>query len=472
MQWKTTVGLLILTVGVGAYVALVELKQPTVEEQEVLARQVVRVAPEDVTGLLVEWPNTTATLERTHGSWRLVSPLAVRAEEPLVLRVLNELDPLEAERVLEGSQEKPLKASDYGLEPPVGALTILAGSRATKLAFGEPTAVSDHRYAKLPDSPKVFVVNARLFDALDQPLEAFRSHELLNVDTWEATRITVSSARSSYSLAKQSDRWQLTEPLVDEADSAASSTMLSKLKNLRIERFVSDLPATMTEGQAGEPQVEQLPQWGFETPYARITIALGEGTSPLELFIGKPTVDDAEHLYAKRTDEPAIYTVSKPRIDELLQDPQTLRSRACFEFFATQVTKLNVNWQDASWAVEKVNGQWKQEHTHAQLDAVKVEEFLWKLRDVKLTRFVEDHPQDVGRFGLDPPKGRIEVWVREGQEPNRLLVGDPVDGGPTRYGWITGRTSVVELPETITEILGTSPESFQPTQPEASSATP
>jgi len=454
MGWKTTVALLILTVGIGAYVALVELKRPTLEEQEALAKQAVQISPEEVTGLLVEWPSTTATLERKNGSWRLVSPLAVRAEESLVFRVLNEVDPLEAERVLEGSEEKPLVLADYGLEPPVGTLTILTGSRATKLLFGESTAIGDHRYVKLPDSPKVFVVSARLFEALNNPLDAFRSHELLNVDTWEVTRIVVSSPRFSYTLAKQSDRWQVTQPFVDEADRAVSSTMLSKLKSLRIERFVNEAP-----------QVEQLPQWGFEAPYAQITIVRGEGRQPLELSVGKPTAGNPEHLYAKRTDEPTIYAVSKQRIDELLQDPQALRSRACFEFFSTQVTKLQISWQDASWTIEKVNGQWNQADEQAQLDGAKVEEFLWKLRDMKLTSFVEDEPQDLSRYGLDPPKGKIQVWVGE-QEPNRLLVGDSIDGGPTRYGRIAGRVSVVELPETIAEILAATLEAFK-AQPES-----
>ncbi|MBI3312069.1 MAG: hypothetical protein HYZ88_00895, partial [Candidatus Omnitrophica bacterium] len=118
MRWKTTLILLIATIGIGAYVSLYELKQPTSEERASLSKQVVKLSPDEATQLRVEFPGTSVTLEREGDTWRMTAPFKARAEEPLVRRVLGELDPLQAERVLEHSTKRPLALGDYGLEPP------------------------------------------------------------------------------------------------------------------------------------------------------------------------------------------------------------------------------------------------------------------------------------------------------------------------------------------------------------------
>jgi len=459
MRWKSTLVLLILAIGIGTYVALYELKTPTREEQEALAKQVVRLAAEEVTNLLVEFPEVKVSLGRTNGSWYLKGPLTARAEELVVQRILDELNLLEAERVLEGSNDKPLALAEFGLEPPRGRLGVIAGERAITLAFGDETVVGENRYLKPADSPKVFVVAPWLFDTLNQPLDAYRSHELLVFETWKVERITVASPRASYTLLNESNpaaggagRWRLTEPVTDDADSVSVSGTLSTLRNLRIERFVNDAP-----------QVEQLPDWGFETPYAHITMT-GEAQS-LEVFIGNPTMDNPDQRYAKRIDEPTIYAVSTPSVDELLQDPQTLRSRTVLDFFASHVTKLRLRWQDHAWTLEQTSGKWTLGGGNTDVDSSKVEEFLWKISDTKLTRFVEDAPPDLARYGLDPPQGEIRVWVTDQEESQQLLIGDVLDQGQTRYGRIVGRAGVVELPETINDLLATTPNSFT-AQPE------
>lgn len=460
-HWKTTLLLLLTAIGAGSYVALYEIKQPTPEERQELAKRVARFAPDDVTSLLVELPSLNVTLERKQGAWRLVSPLSARAEDSLVQRVLDELDPLDAERMLESSKDKPLALSTYGLDPPRGALTIIAGTRATQLLFGEKTAVGENRYAKVVTSPKVAIIRGGFFDTVNQPLEAYRSHDLLAFDTWRTRQLDITTQTVSYTLVKHGERWQLTRPLTDDADSGAAPTTLSTLRNLRIERFLTD-----------SPQVEQLATWGFDAPYAHVTVMLENTSKPLELFIGKPTPDNADQLYAKRVDEPTLYAVAKSRVDELLQDPQSLRSEMVLDVVASQVSKVQLTWQGQTWTLEKANEQWTLTEGRLPLETSKVEDFLGKLRDVKLTRFVEDQPSELARYGLAPPKGIIEVWEAAQQGSKQLLIGDPINQGAAparpsdegaggRYGRVTGRASIVELPSSLNEILATTPDSFQ-----------
>lgn len=460
MRWKTTLILLIVTIGIGAYVSLYELKQPTPEERASLSKQVVKLSPDEATQLRVEFPGSSVTLERNADAWRMTAPLKARAEESLVQRVLSELDPLQAERVLEHATNKPLALGDYGLEPPHGTLTVKAGPREIVLAFGESTAVGNARYLKRADAPQIFVVKASLFEALQHPVEAYRSHDVLTFNTWEARRIMVASPpTSSYTVTKQpaagdgvpsrTDRWQVTEPFLDEADGASVSSLLSKLRSLRIERFVTD-----------NPKADELAAWGLQTPATRITVTLDEKAAPLELVAGTPTTQNPDQRYVKRTDEPTVYAVAQRSLAELLRDPSTLRSHALLDAAPGPVKKLHVSWQGTSWTIEQVEGQWTQTEGHVKLEADAVDNFLWKLHDLKLLRFIEDASQEASRDGLEPPKGMIQVWLTGQDSPKQLAIGETIGQGHTRYGRVSGRAGIVELPAILEEILATQPSSL------------
>lgn len=174
MKWKTTLALLIVTVAVGVYVSRYELKQPTSERRQALAKQVVQINADDVTALTAELPDGKIALVLRDGLWHLDGPLQAQADESLVRRALFELDPLTAERVLEGTTDKPLVLAEFGLDPPRGIVTVTTKEGKTVTVWlGDPTPVEDRRYAALPGSPKVFVVSPMLFDELNRPAAAF-----------------------------------------------------------------------------------------------------------------------------------------------------------------------------------------------------------------------------------------------------------------------------------------------------------
>src|SRR3989338_7945836 len=152
MKWKTTLLLLAATVGVGAYVSQVELKQPLPEQRQALAKRILHFSPEEITSFSVDLPETKVTLKKEGDAWRLTAPLAARADQPLAQRIVSQLEWLEAERVLAGTKEKPLDRAPYGLAPAHGSLTIVVKEGAiTTLLFGEKTAVGDNGYLARAD---------------------------------------------------------------------------------------------------------------------------------------------------------------------------------------------------------------------------------------------------------------------------------------------------------------------------------
>src|SRR3989338_581304 len=183
MRWKTTLLLLVLTVGVGAYISLYELRRPLPEEREYRAKQLVNVNPESVTQLVLDLPRAKVTLTRNGSAWTL-APNHVRADSDLVSRILNQLSPLAAERALTAARERPLDPKAYGLGPAVGWLSLVSDAAATTLLIGEPTPVHHNRYMKIANRPEIFVVSSQLFESANVPAETFRDPFLLRIDSW------------------------------------------------------------------------------------------------------------------------------------------------------------------------------------------------------------------------------------------------------------------------------------------------
>ena len=450
MRWKTTFVLLVLTIGIGAYVSLYELKQPSPEQAERRAREVVRVPADSVARLAIELPQSKVSLQRLGSGWRL-APRQVRANAARVERILRSLDPLSSEERLPSTADHPLDLKTFGLHPPVGSITLTARGAPATLLIGDPTSVGRNRYVQLAGRPEIFVIEGHLFDEANQPLDEFRDRQLLQFDPSAATGLVVASAAASFTLTHQ-DAWDLVLPLRDRGDRAEISKLLSALRTMKIQRFVDDAP-----------KVEQLATWGLDHPKAEVQLAhVGEPPAAVTLFFGGPLADNAALVYAKRSDEPSLYAVSASDIDALLRDPQGLRAKECFDLAPAAATQVEVVRNKVGWRIALVEGRWRASGDNTALDEDRVGQFLGKLADVRLSGFVEDDPKDLARYGLAEPADILLVWTGRNEQPQRLLIGKTVEGSTNRYGRIEGRSAVVRLPDTVTELLTMTVESLRP----------
>ena len=464
MNWKTTAFLLVATVGAGAYISLYELKQPTPEEREQLSKRVVTLDPESVSQVVLDLPQAKFTLAREGSAW-LFTPQRARANPELINQLLNQLAPLSAERVLSGTPDKPLDVKTFGLEPAIGWITLVAKGSPITLLIGDTTPVRNNRYVKVASRPEVFVVSAALLDEPNKPMSEFRDPLLIRTDSWMADAFTLTTTDRRLALMQQEHGWQLTQPFNDQAERGDVNELINNLAKIRIQRFVDDAP-----------QVEHLADWGFDQPQAELI--LHQRTVPpaaTTLFFGKPLPDNAQWVYAKRSDEPSLYAVNWSDVEALQVDPHGLRKKSCFEFFTSSVKKVEVMAEGRTWTIEQAESRWRMAGATEVLDGNNVEAFLSKLSDLRLSGFVEDVPSDLGRYGLATPWGTITVWTTGSEPPQKLSVGSAVEGSTNRYGRIVGREAIVRLPNVIGELLGTTPDQFRqapPTPPQPSKSAP
>jgi hypothetical protein len=73
-----------------------------------------------------------------------------------------------------------------------------------------------------------------------------------------------------------------------------------------------------------------------------------------------------------------------------------------------------VKSENNNWSLETPKKDWVAQET--------VTQYLRALRDLKATRFVEDHAKDLKRFGLDQPSLRISLETKEGKNFGSLAI--------------------------------------------------
>lgn len=330
MRWTSTLVLLLATIAVGVYVSVYDLRQPTQDERRARAHEVIDVAPSDAMSVQIAAPALTATLTRDHDRWRLSAPVSGRADEAAVLRLLYFLHPLSAQRVLHNTPARPLALGDYGLQPPKATLTLTTSHGATTVKFGDSTAVGQSRYAQRGDRPEVYLVRGFVFDALNQPVDAYRSRAVLDIDFTAVARLAMTAPERRYTLARvaaapggkpddqaaASDHWRLVEPIEEEADPTAVARLIGAVQGLRIEQFVAE-----------QPTAEQLAQWGLAAPERRMTLTLEDHETPVELRIGSAVADHNGWRYVSTSAEPTVFAVATAELEPVWADPSTLKAK-------------------------------------------------------------------------------------------------------------------------------------------------
>lgn len=454
MKWKTTLVLFLATVGIGAYISLVDLRQSSPEQRDAASKQLVHLADPEIAELNLEFPKGRTTLARHDTGWRLM-PQGVRADAELAEQLVDELTSLVAERALtvpppsagSATDGQPQSLGAFGLDPAAGTITATAGPQSVTVRLGDTTATAGNRYAAVTGRPEVFVVPSALFDAADQPPERFRDPLLFRTDAGSAAEIALVAPTRRFTLRRGAEReWRLEDPLADLADPTAVEGWLDRLGGLRIQRFLNDAP-----------QAEQLAVWGFDQPAAELTIS-HEGQPPVTVFFGRPLPDDASLVHAKRSDEPPLYAVAAHDLEPLLKDANDLRQTACFQMDPRLVARLELRDGERRIVLARGDGGWTVEGQDAVLNAGRMQALLEQVSLLRTVSFLDAGAADPSAAGLTPAVASITVGTSDGREPQQLAIGHPIGGSPNRYGRIVRREVVVELPETVTALLATTPD--------------
>src|SRR4029077_19075653 len=105
-----------------------------------------------------------------------------------------------------------VKPAEIGLDPAALTITVsLKGGKTSTLLIGDKKGEDDF-YAKLPESPQVFLVKKYNIERIAKRPVEFRDKTLCDIASKDLGEIPVSNGDKSYTLAKSGSDWKASKP--------------------------------------------------------------------------------------------------------------------------------------------------------------------------------------------------------------------------------------------------------------------
>jgi len=429
---KSTIALIVVLAGLGAYIYFVTWKQPeggadTGKKQEKVFAGLDSGKIEEVK--VTSAAGDATTVKKDAGGWQVVQPLTTKADDGEVGNVTSALAAAEIIRVID---ENPTNLTEYGLgNPRIEVDFKAAGDKDyRKLMVGEKTPTGSDIYARRNDEKKVFLISAMQETSLNRTTFDLRDKGLLKFDREKVDGIDVSAGGKTIAIAKDGGDWKITKPVQTKADFGSVEGLVGRLQSAQMKSIVAD-----------EASPADLKKYGLDKPEATVNLAIGSSRATL-LVGGKADKDNT--VYARDASKPGVVTIEQSLLDDLKKDADTYRRKDLFEFRPFNATHIELTRNGETIVLDRVKGQndkpdtWKRVSPNpGDVDKEKMDGLLSKLSNMRAASFVES----TAKTGLDKPalvvavkfdEGKKEEKVTFGQEGSDVFAGRPGEPGAAK----------------------------------------
>ena len=395
---RSLVILLVLALGLGAYIFFVENKrEATGDTAAVKKAKVFSTDSSKFEQIEVKAEaGDTTTLRKKDSVWEITAPDAMAADTTEVGNLVSSLESLEIQSVID---ENPKDPKEFGLEPArfSVAFTATGATAPTRLQVGRKTPTGGDLYARVEGQPRVFLISGYLEDSFNKTTFKLRDKTILKFERDGADSLSVERADSpAMAFAKKGSDWRLTKPVDAKADFNLVDGLVGKLHQAKM---------TAIETADG---TKDLKKYGLDKPQATATIGAGSARATLALGSRK---DDGT-IYARDLSRPAVFTVEGTLLDELKKSPDDLRRKELFEFRSFSAEHVEVTYGGQTYAFAKpkapepaasgtpspspspsaspVADIWKQtKPTAKELDQAKINDFLSTISSLRADKFAD-----------------------------------------------------------------------------------
>jgi len=411
---RSTIALLVVLIGLGAYIYFVTWKQPAQDAGSKLEKVFASVQADQIEELTVKAESgDVTTLKKMSGAWTVVAPMATTGSEADASSVTSALSALEIERVVD---ENPADVKDYGLETPRIEIDFKAsgGKASGRLLVGAKTPTGASMYARRNDEKRVFLVAENQNSSLNKSTFDFRDKSVIKIDREkvDGVEVAVGAARQPLQFAKAGGEWKLIKPLEARADPGLVEALVGSVETAQMKSVAAD-SATPAD----------LKKYGLDRPEVTVTVHLGSARATLALG-GKAGPDT---VYARDTSKPLVVTVDSTLADAARKGAEDYRRKDVFEFRAFNATRVEFTRNGQTMILERVKGKseevpdgWRRVSPNpTDADRSKVESLLAGLADMRATAFAPS----TAKTGLDSPALAVLVTFEDGKKEERVSFG-------------------------------------------------
>jgi hypothetical protein len=231
----------------------------------------------------------------------------------------------------------------------------------------------------------------------------------LNKDAIQA--VTITRGKEVIKLAKDADEgWLLTEPVRARTEQRSVEDVLDGLVEGKRERVIAE-------------QADNLADFGLQEPSLTVEATVKDAATPTVLHIGARTPTFSGY-YARAGEQPTVWLIPTSLQAKLDKTVFSLRDKTVLALEEKQVKRIEVQHGEQHLAVERDGDGWKLvAPLEAKADKTKITDLISAINGAKVKEFIEETPQDLAKYDLNPPQWRLSFLVGDDRAEKSLLVG-------------------------------------------------
>lgn len=457
MRFRTTILLILVLAGLGAYVYFVEYPHA---EQEAKKKTLFEFKADDATQVTLDYGDHKIVLKKSGDDWRITEPLDAPADATSVKNLVSAIADCEVKREL---TDASADLSLYGLDKPFVTVSVkLRDKDLPPFMIGKNTPVGFSTYVQRTDDKKIQLAGSAFRTGMDKKVKDLRDKVLIDFADNDVQQLDVTGEGKQLQLVQKDDKWSIAQPAAYAADGAAVRSFLSTLRSMRATDFPDDRPS-------------DLGTYGLDNPQLKITLHLGKDNAEKTILLGKE--NDKKEVYVQRGGQPTVYTVSDWVFRDLNKNPADFRDKTVLAFDRDKITAIELKRKDGSHSrlVHGANKQWQVEGVEGKPAETTITQYVTDLHDLKGYEIAADQPADLAQFGLDQPLLTVTVLGEENKPAGTVLLSSHESDGKKEYtSMLEGGPTVFRVRDYLFTRLDKQPTDFieKPPPPTAAPGTP
>lgn len=423
----STIALVVVLAGLGAYIYFVDSKRPAsgIEEKQ----KVFAVEADKIEEITVTSAGETSTLRKVDGAWKMTAPVQADADQSEISSLTSNLASMEINRIVD---ENPSNLAEFGLAPPKIEVSFKgANGVAGQVRLGEKTATQSDVYAMKPGETRVFVVSAYQESTFAKKAFDLRDKRILNFERDKVDAVEIAQAAAApIQLARAGSEWVVKSPAPARGDYSAIEGLMTKLSTANMTRLVETAP----NGAATIPP-DTLAKYGLDKPTA--TVTLGAGSARATLALGK---EEEGAVYARDQARGMVFAVDPTLATDIKKPADDYRDKDLFEFRAFTAARLRIARGSETYEFQRVPGsgegaseKWQRVAAGGaatDVDQTKMDDLLTKLTTLRAQSFTTT----LQGTGLDKPAVVVAVSYDQGKFERVRMAKLNADASASRDG--------------------------------------
>jgi hypothetical protein len=267
-------------------------------------KSVMNIKHDKIDGMESLVDGKSVQFAKSGSDWKMVKPLAARADFSAVEGVLGRVEGAQMKSVVT-STATPADLKTYGFDKP--AVTIMTNAGSAKATFEIGGKASDDTvYARDAGTSTVVTVEKALLDDLKKGRDDYRRHDVFESRAFSVTHIEITRGSQKLVLDRvkgkdetTADSWKRSSPNPGDADKEKVNKALADMADINVSTFLDSTAKT-----------------GLDQPAMIIDSKFDDGKKEEKITFGKNAAD----VFASRPDEPGALKVDATKYNDFVKE--------------------------------------------------------------------------------------------------------------------------------------------------------